>query len=365
MNEPVGRMKQRAPRVAVIGAGIAGLTCARTLALRSAAVTVFDEESAPGGRLLTRRIASHAFDLGAQYFTVRDARFAEQVRDWTNAGSCEPWRGRIVAAADARAPFRDLTTPTQRWVGRPGMSELGRYLAADLDLQLERRVGRIEQQGAKLRLFGGVAASSSMLSSSARSHTDDAELGTYDCIAICVPPTRAAALLAELSPSLAATAAAVRMAPCVALGWAAAGSDAAALRALPFDGAFIGRADTGEPLTWIARDSSKPGRPEGERWVLHASTAWSQQNQALSDEELTRALLSELAACVGIPVPSPAVVVVQRWAVARALNPLGAGPLYDAALGIGLAGDWTGAGQIEGAFLEGLALATRLLDRHG
>jgi predicted NAD/FAD-dependent oxidoreductase len=134
---------------------------------------------------------------------------------------------------------------------------------------------------------------------------------------------------------------------------------------LPFDGAFIGRADTGEPLTWIARDSSKPGRPEGERWVLHASATWSQQNQALSDAELSRALLSELAACVGIPVPSPTVVVVQRWARARALNPLGGGPLYDATVGIGVAGDWTGAGQIEGAFLEGLALATRLLDRDG
>jgi predicted NAD/FAD-dependent oxidoreductase len=362
MNEPVGHMKRGAPRVAVIGAGIAGLTCARTLALHSAAVTVFDEESSPGGRLMTRRVGLHAFDLGAQYFTVRDPRFAEQVRDWTKAGTCEPWQGRLVAAAEARAPFRDLTTPIQRVVGRPGMSNLGHALAADLDLRAQRRVGRIEQHGAELRLFGGAAGSDGTLKASDAS---DEPLGTYDRIAICVPPTRAADLLAELSPSLAATAAAVQMAPCVALGWAAAESDAAALRALPFDGAFIGRADTGEPLTWIARDSSKPGRPEGECWVLHASAAWSQQNQALSDEQITRALLSELAACVGIPVPSSAVVVVQRWALARALNPLGAGPLYDAALGVGVAGDWTGAGQIEGAFLEGLALATRLLDGAG
>lgn len=239
------------------------------------------------------------------------------------------------------------------------MSDLGRYLAADLDLHTSQRVERIEQRGAELRLYGSVAASSMGASTAG-----DEELGLYDRVAVCVPSSEAAALLAALSPALAARASAVQMAPCVALGWAAAESDAAVLRALPFDAAFIGRGDTGEALTWVARDSSKPGRPEGERWVLHASATWSQRHEPLSDEELTRALLSELAACVRIAVPSPTFVVVQRWALARALNPLGGGPLYDAALGIGVAGDWTGAGQIEGAFLEGLALATQLLDGH-
>ena len=41
---------------------------------------------------------------------------------------------------------------------------------------------------------------------------------------------------------------------------------------LEFGGAFV----HGSPLSWIARNSSKPGRDvEPETWVLHASSEWT------------------------------------------------------------------------------------------
>ena len=42
-------------RVAVVGAGIAGLAAARRLAAAGVEVTVFDKARRPGGRLATRR----------------------------------------------------------------------------------------------------------------------------------------------------------------------------------------------------------------------------------------------------------------------------------------------------------------------
>jgi predicted NAD/FAD-dependent oxidoreductase len=54
--------------------------------------------------------------------------------------------------------------------------------------------------------------------------------------------------------------------------------------------------------------------------------------------------------------------VVQRWALARALEPLGGGVLYDPASGIGLGGDWACGGRVEGVFSSGQALAARLLE---
>jgi predicted NAD/FAD-dependent oxidoreductase len=49
-------------RIAVIGAGIAGLACAREIARADVAVTVFERARGLGGRLATRRDGHLAFD---------------------------------------------------------------------------------------------------------------------------------------------------------------------------------------------------------------------------------------------------------------------------------------------------------------
>ncbi|WP_431268910.1 FAD-dependent oxidoreductase [Dankookia sp. P2] len=43
------------PRIAVIGAGLAGLSCARALLARGATIRLFDKGRGAGGRLATRR----------------------------------------------------------------------------------------------------------------------------------------------------------------------------------------------------------------------------------------------------------------------------------------------------------------------
>ena len=53
-------------RIAVIGAGMAGLACAQELARADAKVTVFERARGLGGRLATRRQGNLAFDHGVQ-----------------------------------------------------------------------------------------------------------------------------------------------------------------------------------------------------------------------------------------------------------------------------------------------------------
>jgi hypothetical protein len=70
------KSKPPAPRrIAVVGAGIAGIACARTLAQAGHQVTVFEKSRGAGGRMSTRDTEFGSFDHGTQYFTVRDARF--------------------------------------------------------------------------------------------------------------------------------------------------------------------------------------------------------------------------------------------------------------------------------------------------
>ena len=107
-------MTERA-RIAVVGAGIAGLACATELSALGVAVTVFDKGRGVGGRVATRREGSMHFNHGAQYVTARGASFRALLDFLVADGAAAPW-----PAAGAG-----------RWTGMPGMSALARHMAAE------------------------------------------------------------------------------------------------------------------------------------------------------------------------------------------------------------------------------------------
>ena len=371
-------MTARTRTVAVVGAGLAGLACARVLAKHDVDVVVFDKGRSPGGRLTTRRVAMHAFDLGAQYFTSRSEIFASEVQRWRAAGVCAPWTGAIVALEAAGAATKP-TPPMERLVGTPGMSAVGRHLAESLDVRTSHRVDAIAGREGRLELRGTVAKASvtlgPMVDPQGGQRADDPlghdPLGAYDAVVVCLPASQAAPLLQASAPALADRARAVTFDPCVAVGFAAGPRDRDVLEKLPFDGAFIGRQQDGgstpdggeavSSLGWVARDSSKPGRPPGQRWVLHATAAWSRAAFKLPESQVTEELLGELSRLFGLNKLAPEVSLVRRWALARAPSPLSCNALFDEEARIGLGGDWAARGRVEGAFLSGLALADRVL----
>ncbi len=61
---------RRNKRIAVIGAGIAGLTCAARLAQRGLDVTVYERTAAPGGKMTERRAAGFIWDCGPSLLTM-------------------------------------------------------------------------------------------------------------------------------------------------------------------------------------------------------------------------------------------------------------------------------------------------------
>ena len=82
--------------VAIVGAGMAGLSCAAALKTAGASITLFDKSRGPGGRMSTRRSAHRRYDHGAQYFTARDPDFQAVVARWTADGLVAPWTGRLA-----------------------------------------------------------------------------------------------------------------------------------------------------------------------------------------------------------------------------------------------------------------------------
>ena len=83
-------MQHRHP-VIVVGAGIAGVACARELAAAEVPYRLLDRGRRIGGRMAVRTVDGRSVDLGASYFTAHDPVFADQVESWTSSGLARPW----------------------------------------------------------------------------------------------------------------------------------------------------------------------------------------------------------------------------------------------------------------------------------
>jgi predicted NAD/FAD-dependent oxidoreductase len=320
--------------IGIIGAGISGLSAARVLADRGLRVRVFDKARGVGGRTSVRRAADLHFDHGAQYFTIHDERFRRRVTGWMDAGIVSEWHGRIVAIENGRA---QPSESQQRYVGVPAMNAISKQLAEALPLTTRTRVTSMTRRGNQWLLH------------------DEAnrELGYFDALIVALPAAQAAELLTDL-PEVAQQVRACQFAPC----WAVMAAFGARLE-VPFDGAFV----RGSPLTWIARNNSKPGRPQSECWVLHASPEWSAAHLEDAPEAVCAELLAALGQAVGVERAPTSHAAAHRWLYALPSAPLSVGCMWDDEARVAVCGDWCQGARIEGAFLSGLAAAERLVDR--
>ncbi len=325
-----GPAVRNAPRVGIIGAGLSGLMAGRVLQDRGLHVTLFDKGRRPGGRANTREHGPFLFDHGAQFFTVRDPLIRPFLDSWLREGVVTEWKSSLVRIQGKEVEAaRDST----RYVGVPGMIALAEHLAQHLDVRVNHPVERLR------KMEGGWAL-----------HTaDPTHHDLFDIVIVAVPAPQAVPLLAP-APRIQDQARGVEMAPC----WAGMYVFAQPLD-LAFDGAFL----SGQALSWVARDSSKPGRPDAESWVLHAGPEWTRDHWDRDREEVAEALAQEFGEIFG-PLPEVVFSRAHRWAYALASDPTPGGALYDAERQIGACGDWCQGGRMEGALVSGMAVADRI-----
>ncbi len=324
--------------MAIVGAGLSGLTCARNLVERGFEVEVFDKGRRPGGRASTRRISlgesEVAFDHGAQYFTVRERSMERLVARWQEQGVVQPWRGRIVAL-EKDGDVRDSGTKT-RFVGTPGMSALCNHLWRGLHVRCGVVVGSVASHSEGIELFD---------------HQGD-RLGRFDAVVSSAPPAQTSALIRDAAPDLARRVESVVMKPC----WAVLAAFDVELD-VPFDGAFVNHGALG----WIARTSAKPQRvPTPERWVLHASSDWSTAHLEASADRVAQELLAAYFEAVGLAARDPMWLHAHRWRYALAEEPLDVGCLHDRSERIFACGDWAYGNRVEGAVRSGEIAAARV-----
>lgn len=324
------------PRVAVVGAGISGLTAASRLARGGGAVTVYETGRGPGGRTSTRRAgpdgAGWQFDHGAQYFSAKDPAFRAIVEDWRAEGLVAEWTG-VFGTVDATTGTfvrEDPQETKERWVGTPSMNAIAKGLSrrAGISLVTSRRVTSFE---------GGPGVGDGSWTVVHRSSAPTAKTDANGDPVPVEPPRRDARFVAVVAadkqaasdrsvrvygedpPLLSLAAPAVWEAmrasgqtPSFALMLAVKNGTSGAddgvkkqnskTRLFEFQGATVAGDDV---VAWIADDSSKPGRPTGAPdadvtcWVVQSTPAYAARRvKAMATVPGTaphQALLNEVA----------------------------------------------------------------------
>lgn len=311
--------------VLVVGAGVSGAACARTLADAGVPVRLVDRGRRAGGRMAVRTVDQRPVDVGASYFTVSDDAFRAVVDGWVGQGLAHPWTDTFhLGSPDGPA---GTTTGPMRYASRRGLRSLVEELLGDLPLEHPVDVAEVVPGP----------------------HVDGKSV---TAVVLAMPDPQARDLLSEdlrvevervedrgWEPSLALYA-----------GWAR--------RTWPrLDGVFV---EDSPVLSFIADD----GRCRGDGapvLVAHAPPVFAAAR--LDEPDLAREpMLAELSLVLGIEEP-PRWAHVTRWSLSRPRE--GRAERYH--LGpamVGLCGDgWAERSRVEAAYLSGQALGRALVDR--
>ncbi|MEM8749097.1 MAG: FAD-dependent oxidoreductase [Pseudomonadota bacterium] len=321
--------------VAIIGAGMAGMTCATLLARAGRASVVYEKSRGLGGRMSTRRVEldgqqkTLAFDHGAQFFRARNPDFEAFIDSLATSALWHP------------QPFKDsvsLDEPLR--VGSPAMNRVFASPHPAIDIRLNTRVRTIKRDddGWTVEIEG------------------ESEKAVHPFVASMVPVDQARDLVAT-NAAIRSQLANVHLNPCWALMLAFETS-----LDVPFD---VWRY-VSEDIGWAARNSSKPGR-EGsfDCWVVHAAPEWSKAFLEIDAENAARRIFERFSEAVmfqtGVHLPKTVYSSAHRWRYAQTVEALGKPYASDETGSLFLGGDWCLGGRVEAAFESGAAIAKAVL----
>lgn len=185
---------------------------------------------------------------------------------------------------------------------------------------------------------------------------DDGKARQVDGVVVATPAEQAADLIRPVAPDIAASARAVRSAPCWALMLAFD-------RTLSSDVDHV-RGDDASPLGWAARNSSKPGRADVEAWVVQAGAGWSAEHLETPADDVSVLMMRTLEAALHARLPSVVAQSMHRWRYARSGRD-GRDAIWNEALRLGVCGDCLIGPRVESAWVSGTRLAERMIAAGG
>lgn len=321
-------------RVAVIGAGVAGLSCARQLHAHAVDVVVFEKSRGFGGRAATRRLGPYTFDTGATSLTPQGKSIFDVVTQQLDASELVQVEKPIYYHVNGRVSGKSSGVNGGRYCYTKGMSTLGKLLASGLDVRLETLIEKVTPNGGKWDINGE----------------------QFDKVVFAAPLEQTSAILLASGIERKFVAVSYRKCLSVLFGFAHA-------KDWPFHALLD--PEQRHPATWLSIESVKvPGHraPEGHSAVVvQMSPSYSRLNFENEEKEIVGDSLVYVHKLLGEDMGQPVIADVKRWRFSHPESVLDFANLNKGHDNYVICGDFTHGPRIEFAYESGLAAAGKIL----
>jgi len=308
--------------IAILGAGISGLVCARAISAKGHRVVVLEKSRSLGGRCSSRKFGEHVVDTGVQYFTLRDPEVKREVEKLVGEQLRKIEAPILVGGEIYRKG-------EERFYLAKGNNRIGSLLADGVEVRKEVEVREVLAVGKKWRVEGEL----------------------YDGVVSSAPWPQSAALFGMVGSQVAFE---PNLTACLEY-------------LIPWDGSKYATLDsTGhEPLAWVGCENAKEGRIQSGKsvYVIQASTAYSQEYLEKDPAEWVSDLSERLEKSWGLSPDKRGATFGHRWRYARR----GRGAQHPSALadGLYLCGDSVTDSRVESVWKSGIEVAEKVLARGG
>ncbi len=318
-------------KIAVIGAGLSGLTFAKSLHAK-ADITVFEKSRGIGGRMATRYAGDYEFDHGAQYFTAKSEAFQKFLEPFIKKGTTQNWQPNLVTLSKDGAKERISNHPS--YVASPRMNALAKEMAEELKLVGNTHIDKVTGSAGAWELIDKEGAS----------------YGIFDFVIFAIPSHQAAVFVPENFEYLEQIKQ-VKMDACFSLmlGFTEPLD-------ITFDGAFV----EGSPIGWISVNSSKPQRPQGFSMMVQSQNQWAEMHVDEDKDKVQAMLLEEASDLLNQDLSKADHQVLHRWLYASTSVPAEQNFFHDEKNQLACIGDWCIKGRVEAAFDSGHRLAEKM-----
>jgi renalase len=335
--------------IAIVGAGMTGITCANQLqATGKKGIVIFEKSRGVGGRLTTRRMHDTCVDRGTCYISPKGEQFRSLFQQLISNNIVEPWTdithsftvdGQMLADVDVYPHY----------VAPGGMNQIAKYLARDLDVKFGHKAIAIEPDNNlwKLTIEG------------------NHEPIFARTVILAIPAPQAVDLLTSLVDILPNgflnTLSGVNFYPSIAVAAGYTMAQLAEWQALYPQVKSVSCLE--DPiLSWVGVDSSKRHQPAPPVFVIQSTANFAAEYPQPEDMALAGKIMLERASERFLPwFRDPQWQEPHLWRYAFPKS-----PLVDALMSIDLPaplyciGDWCRGRKVEDAYLAGLSMAEHL-----
>ncbi|MFU8860685.1 MAG: NAD(P)/FAD-dependent oxidoreductase [Cyclonatronaceae bacterium] len=342
--------------IGVIGAGIAGLTAARKLALAGHEVVVFEKSNGFGGRMATRYAGEELeikIDHGTPCFTARSEEFGLFVDELREKGLADVWTDHFNFHTGEMMLDKHPDIPVEpHYFVKDGMNRIGKYLSRWVDVKLNRKVNGFTYLG-----------DTALKKRNWMINFADFSVMEVDAVIVATPAPQAYGLIENAQDE---TPFKRIIRDIDTISYDACYSLMINMGNRPAPGWKAIRCNHG-PLRWVSNETSKRGNSGNTIFVVQSDAAFATANLKSNESDVIGALLKGVKNITDFDISKPVWTQLHFW---KYRNPRNVMPgrfveAVDHPAPAALIGDYFGeGGSVESAYLSGLKLAEHWLEKY-